>query len=59
MKSNIFRAYDIRGVYPTEINEEIYYAIGRGYGSYLLDKYSETKCIVSYDNRLSSPSLAK
>lgn len=59
MKSNIFRAYDIRGVYPKQINEEIFYAIGRGYGSYLLDKYSETKCVVSHDNRLSSIPLTK
>ena len=35
MEKKIFREYDIRGVYPTEINEEGAYQIGRSYGSYL------------------------
>lgn len=58
MNTNIFRAYDIRGKYPSEINEEIAYTIGKSYGSYLQEKYQKKTCIVSYDNRLSSPSLA-
>ena len=29
--SGIFKAYDIRGIYPAEINEDIAYAIGRAY----------------------------
>ena len=29
--SGIFKAYDIRGIFPTEINEEIAYAIGRAF----------------------------
>ena len=29
--SGIFKAYDIRGIYPTEINENVAYAIGRAY----------------------------
>ena len=58
MNPNIFREYDIRGVYPTEINETVAYTIGRSYGSYLREKLNQTTCIVSYDNRLSSPSLA-
>ncbi len=57
MNIDIFRAYDIRGVYPTEINEETAYTIGKGYGSYLQEKYQTSKCIVSHDNRLSSDSL--
>lgn len=59
MKDEIFRAYDIRGVYPSEINEEIAYTIGRSYGSYIQEKYNQKKCIVSRDNRLSSESLAQ
>jgi phosphomannomutase len=35
---NIFREYDIRGVYPTQINEEIAYLVGRSYGSYIREK---------------------
>lgn len=54
----IFREYDIRGVYPSEINETTAYIIGRSYGSYIKEKYAQEKCIVSFDNRLSSPALA-
>ena len=58
MNPNIFREYDIRGVCPTEINETVAYTIGRSYGSYLREKLNQTTCIVSYDNRVSSPALA-
>ena len=58
MNPNIFREYDIRGVYPSEINETVAYTIGKAYGSYLQEKLKQTTCIVSYDNRLSSPTLA-
>ena len=30
----IFKAYDIRGLYPSELNEEIARQIGRGYAAY-------------------------
>ena len=55
----IFRAYDIRGVYPSEINEQTAYTIGRSYGSYLQEKYNKNTCIVSHDNRLSSETLSQ
>ena len=57
MKINpsIFRAYDIRGVYPEEINEETVYEIGRAYVKFLKAR----KIIVGRDCRLSSPSLFK
>ena len=58
MNPNIFREYDIRGTYPETINETIAYTIGRSYGSYLIEKLNQTTCIVSHDNRLSSPALA-
>ena len=38
MERNIFREYDIRGVYPTTINEEAAYTIGKSYGSYIQEK---------------------
>ena len=57
MNIGIFRAYDIRGVYPSEINEDVAYKVGLGYGSYLQEKYNQDKCVVSHDNRLSSESL--
>lgn len=59
MKENIFREYDIRGIYPSEINEDVAYKIGRSYGSYLKEKYDIDTCVVGHDNRLSSESLVK
>lgn len=57
MNYNIFRAYDIRGKYPDEINEDVAFKIGQAYGSYIQEKCGEKTCIVSHDNRLSSESL--
>lgn len=57
INETIFRAYDIRGVYPTEINEQTAFTIGKSYGSYLQEKYNKNTCIVSHDNRLSSEAL--
>ncbi|MFI3261081.1 MAG: phosphomannomutase/phosphoglucomutase [bacterium] len=57
MNDSVFREYDIRGVYPAEINETMAYTIGKSYGSYIKQKYHQDKCIVSMDNRLSSESL--
>lgn len=59
MKRNIFREYDIRGIYPFEINEADAYTIGRSYGSYIQEKVKRTICGVGRDNRLSSPALSK
>ena len=50
----IFKAYDVRGVYPDEINEDIAYQIGRGFVSYLQAR----RIAVSRDMRVSSPSLS-
>ena len=50
----IFKAYDIRGLYPGEINEEIARQIGRGFVSYL----QASQIGVSRDMRLSSPAIA-
>lgn len=57
MNDTIFREYDIRGTYPTEINEPVAYTLGRSYGSYIKQKFHQDKCVVSMDNRLSSDSL--
>ena len=59
MDETIFREYDIRGVYPTQIDEKTAYTIGRSYGSYIQEKLKRDICGVGRDNRLSSPSLAK
>lgn len=56
---SIFRAYDIRGIYPGEINEKAAYKIGRAFATHLLAIESEKpdKIIVGYDTRVSSPVL--
>ena len=59
MKKTIFKAYDIRGVYPNEINEDVAYQIGKSYGSYLQDYCDKKKCVVGRDNRISSPALSQ
>lgn len=56
INKNIFRGYDIRGIYPSEIDADTAYTIGLGFGSYILD-IGKTTCVVGHDNRLSSPVL--
>ena len=51
---DIFKAYDVRGLYPGEINETIARQIGRGFVAYLKAK----RIGVSRDMRVSSPALA-
>ena len=51
---DIFKAYDIRGLYPNEINEDIARQIGRGFIAYLKAK----QVGVSRDMRVSSPTIA-
>ena len=50
----IFKAYDIRALYPSELNEEIARQIGRGFAAYLQAK----RVGVSRDMRVSSPSIS-
>lgn len=51
---SIFKAYDVRGIYPSEIDEHAAHQIGRAYVAYLGAK----RIGVSRDMRLSSPALA-
>ncbi len=53
MNFKIFRAYDVRGIYPDEINEDVCYRIAKGY-VYL---YKPNTMVVGMDARPSSPSL--
>ncbi len=57
-EKSIFRAYDIRGVYPTEINEDYALLIGKALGTFFIRKGFD-KCIVGCDARSSSPSISK
>ena len=56
LNKNMFREYDIRGIYGTDLNGDIAYLIGRGLGS-KMRKLNITKTVVAYDNRLSSVEL--
>mgnify|MGYP000073550851 CR=1 FL=1 len=49
----IFKAYDIRGIYPDQLNEDIAYKVGRALVTYL----NCDQIAVGQDVRLSSPSL--
>ena len=55
----IFKAYDIRGKYPEEINEDAAYKIGRAFAGYIrIGKQKKDITIaVSADARASSPAL--
>ena len=56
----IFRAYDIRGRYPEEINEDSAYKIARAFARYLKLSNMEgriLKVVISADARESSPAL--
>lgn len=57
MKINpeIFKAYDIRGVYPEQINEKVAAAIAKAFVKWLDPK----EVVLGRDARLSSPALAE
>ena len=56
----IFRAYDIRGIYPQDLNEKTAYQIGRAFAAYIKESETESpeKIAVGRDARLSSPALS-
>jgi len=53
MNWEVFRAYDIRGIYPTDIDEEAYYRIAKGY----VHLFKPKTMVVGMDARQSSPPL--
>jgi phosphomannomutase len=50
----VFKAYDVRGLYPAELDEEGARAIGRAY----VEQFSPRRIAVGRDMRLSSPTMA-
>ena len=50
----VFKAYDVRGLYPSELDEEGGYAIGRAY----VEQFEPKSIAVGRDMRLSSPAMA-
>jgi phosphomannomutase/phosphomannomutase/phosphoglucomutase len=53
MKISSFKAYDVRGRLPDELNEDIAYLIGRGYAEFVKPK----RVVIGRDIRLSSAQL--
>src|SRR5437763_1965626 len=53
VSSVIFKAYDIRGVYPIEVDEKVFAVIAKA----LSHHFGSGKVIVGHDARLSSPKL--
>jgi phosphomannomutase len=50
----VFKAYDVRGLYPTELDEDGAYRIGRAY----VEQFEPRAIAVGRDMRLSSPTMA-
>ncbi len=50
----VFKAYDVRGIYPAELDEAGAYAIGRGYA----EQFEPKRIAVGHDMRVSSPDMA-
>jgi phosphomannomutase len=51
----VFKAYDVRGIYPVEVDEEGAFAIALAY----VEQFEPKSIAVGRDMRLSSPSIAK
>ncbi len=52
---SVFKAYDVRGIYPDDLDEEGAYAIGRAY----VEQFEPRRIAVGRDMRLSAPSMAR
>jgi phosphomannomutase len=50
----VFKAYDVRGIYPAELDEKGAYAIGRAY----VEHFEPRRVAVGHDMRVSSPAMA-
>jgi phosphomannomutase len=51
----VFKAYDVRGLYQAELDEDGAYAIGRAY----VEQFSPSTIAIGRDMRVSSPSMAE
>ncbi len=57
LSPSIFKAYDIRGIVPSTLNEEVAQALGRAFGAAAL-REGEKAVAVGRDGRLSGPALS-
>ena len=55
LNASVFKAYDIRGIVPATINEEVAEALGKAFGTTAL-ALGEKTVAVGRDGRLSGPS---
>ena len=56
--ASIFKAYDIRGIVPSTLNEEVARSVGRAFGQAALAE-GERVVAVGRDGRLSGPALSQ
>ena len=56
LTSTIFRAYDVRGTYPDQLNREVVEALGQAIGTYARQQGQST-VVTARDGRLSGPDL--
>ncbi len=57
LNASIFKAYDIRGIVPSTVSEELALGLGRAFGSVAMAQ-GQTTVAVGRDGRLSGPMLA-
>lgn len=57
INEEIFREYDVRGIYEKDLNIDVAYTFGRSFGSYI-QKFGNKEVIVGNDNRESGPILS-
>jgi phosphomannomutase len=55
LNPKVFKAYDVRGIYPDELDEDGAYAIGRAF----VEQFGPEQIAVGHDMRVSSPGLAQ
>ncbi len=56
--TSVFKAYDIRGVVPTALNEDVAEALGKAFGTAALAA-GETTVAVGRDGRLTGPAMSQ
>ncbi len=57
LSPSIFKAYDVRGIVPATLNEEVAQALGHAFGTIAMAQ-GETVVAVGRDGRLSGPALS-
>ena len=53
LEPKVFKAYDVRGIYPVELDEDGAWAIGRAY----VEQFEPKTIAVGRDMRVSSPAM--